>query len=320
MSTGWEPLINKNLGLTATLGRVMVSAAISLPDMPGPCLVVTSDYSGSHKASCYECYSVLIADLSLCGDWRRMRTDIRCRFLRDNRRMSYKNLNDQQRRRALRPFLVAANEIPGLCISLAVAKNIDTLFIQDNSPINRELAEVLSWKKGLFERALRIVHLVSFFIAGLSHPGQDVLWFSDEDEIAANASRLTLLTKVWANVLSNYVDHTLRHLRCGTTHCDDGTNEIEDLTALPDLTAGAVADLLGPIAGQIRNGIIVPSRLNAKPKAMVIGQWLSDNAGRLKKIVLAVDKKPQSADLTVSRIGFEDLTGLQAVHLAVSRI
>src|ERR1039457_1632510 len=113
------------------------------------------------------------------------------------------------------------------------------------------------------------------FIAGLSQKNQDVFWFSDEDEIAANPQRLTLLTKMWANVISNYPVHSLRHLKCGTTRSDDGSNEIEDFAAIPDLVAGALSDLLTSIAGQFRLGLIVPFRLDSKAKATMIGQWLS---------------------------------------------
>ena len=81
-----------------------------------------------------------------------------------------------------------------------------------------------------------------------------MFWFSDEDEIAANPQRLTLLTKLWANVISNYTVHSLRHLKCGTTGSDDGSNEIEDFAAIPDLVAGALSDLLTSIAGQFRLG------------------------------------------------------------------
>lgn len=234
----WEALSTKNLGLTATLGHIMAEAKVHVPKTSGPCLVVTSDYSGSHRDSVYEVYSVLVADLAFCNEWRATRQKIRNRFLSQNRRMSYKGLNDGQRRRALAPFLFAANQIPGVCASLAVAKNVGTLFTQDDSPMNPELAEYLSWNEAAFERALRIVHFVSFFIAGVSRPNQDVFWFSDEDEIAANPQRVTLLTRLWANVMSHYTVHPLRHLKCGTTKSDDGSNEIEDLAAVPDLAVG----------------------------------------------------------------------------------
>jgi hypothetical protein len=228
--------------------------------------------------------------------------------------MSYKGLHDRQQRNALRRFLSAANLIPGICASLAVSKSASTLFQPDLPPINPELADCLKWDSKLFERAMRIVHVVSFFIAGISQPNQDVLWFSDEDEIAANTQMVTLLTKLWANVVSNYTVHSLRHLRCGTTKSDDGSNEIEDFAAIPDLVAGALSDLLTTIAGQYRVGLIVPFRSGSKAKATVIGQWLSEQNHSLKRVVLVIDKEPASSRLTISRIGFNDLSNIQSVR------
>ena len=307
-SRNWQALGAKKLGLTTSLAQIMCNARSCEPNISGPCLVVTSDYSGSHRGAAYEVYSVLVADFAFCEKWRALRRDIRSRFLPNGRRMSYKALNDANRRKALWPFLVAANSIPGVCASLAVAKNVETLFMPDNAPINAELEACLSWNRSLFERALRIVHFVSFFVAGFSLPNQDVLWFSDEDEIAANPERLALLTKLCANVVSNYGLHPLRHLRCGTTKSDDGSYEVEDLAAIPDLAAGALVDILTPLAGQLRTGVILPGPLDSKPKSSNIGRWLMDSNHPLKKITLVIDKKPDSEALTVGEVALHDLT------------
>ncbi|HEY1938706.1 MAG TPA: hypothetical protein VGJ33_12285 [Candidatus Angelobacter sp.] len=271
-SENWQALVQKNLGLTATLGKIMLSVKppINLPDAER--LLVASDYSGAHRGSAYDVYTTLVADASSCAAWLESRAHIRAQFLSQNRRMSYKALNDGQKRRALGPFLAAADQISGICASFAISKAAGTIFQADDQPHNPELSECLEWPKPLFERTFRIVHIVSFFIAGLSRPNQDVLWFSDEDEIAASPKRLIFLTKLWANVLSNYAVHSFRHLRCGTTASDDGSNSIEDLAAIPDLVAGALSDLLTSVEGNIRSKIITPFPLNSKPKAAMIGQ------------------------------------------------
>lgn len=312
----WPALIEKNLGLTASLGQAVASAKSCEPDIRGPSLVVTSDYGGSHRGSGYDVYSVLVGDLVLCSGWRTAWGSVRPQLLADNRRMSYKGLNDGQRRRALGPFLAAANRIPGICASLAVSKGAGTLFEPRSGAINPELSECLSWDKALFERTLRIVHIVSFIVAGVSNAGQDVLWFTDEDEIAETPDRLGLLTKLWGNVMSNYAVHGFGHLRCGTTGCDSGSNEIEDLAAIPDLVAGALADLLTPIAGQLKTGIVTPLPLRAKAKASAIGQWLLQENHMLKRIILVIDKEPGSPKLKVARLRFHDLSPAQLVTLS----
>lgn len=42
--------------------------------------------------------------------------------------VSYKNLNDKNKKRALNPFLYASNNIPGIIVSFAVDKRIESLF------------------------------------------------------------------------------------------------------------------------------------------------------------------------------------------------
>lgn len=300
----WRSLASKDFGLSTLIAKIMLESREPILDVNGPCLFAASDYGGAHRQSSYEIYSVLLSDLMYCDAWQRARVGIRTKFLADGRRMSYKGLNDGHRRRALVPFLAAADKIPGMCVSLAVSKSVGTLFQRDSSPINPALTDCLAWSKSLFERVLRIVHVVSFWIAGLSRPNQDVLWFSDEDEIAANPETLKLLTKVWANVMNNYTVHPLRHLRCGTTKCDDGSKSIEDFAAIPDLVAGGLSDLLTAISGKYQIGLVLPYGRNCKPKAHVIGHWLSQRRGILQKVVLVVDK--DASGLTITRLKFSD--------------
>jgi hypothetical protein len=100
------------------------------------------------------------------------------------------------------------------------------------------------WKPNVQERLLRVLHLSAFLLSGLSVPGQDVLWIIDEDDIAANVTKLTDLTELFARALSSYSSHTLGHIRCGTTAtADDGGLALEDLTAIADLTTGALGEL-----------------------------------------------------------------------------
>jgi hypothetical protein len=304
----WSALKNKKLGMMNVLADALAGTEVLLPEFSGPRLVVSSDYSGSHSGSPFEVYSILIGDLALCGEWFQARSRVRNQFLRNDRRMSYKTLNDRQRQRALGPFLAAADLIPGLCVSLAVSKNAGSLFQKDIGPVAKELTACLLWHKNLSERAFRVIHFVSAFVALLSRPGQDVLWFTDEDEIAANEERLTIFTKVWANVLSNYAIHGLGNLRCGTTKCDTGLNDIEDLTAIPDLAAGAVSDLLAPVVGNMHEGIITPLPLNQKMKSTFIGNWLLNQKHRLKKLILTIDRKPDSAELYIGRLRLTQLS------------
>ena len=308
----WDELAKKDIGLTSTLGGIMPSLG-GIPDLRGPVIFIGSDYSGSHAGSLYDVYAVLLIDSS------GLRRLIECRRLLrpvlGNRRMSYKGMNDRHKRTALLPFLSNADDIPGICVALAVAKSARTLFQWGASEIDPGLLPCLEWSKSVSERALRIVHFVSFFLAGVTSPGQDVFWFTDEDEIAANDARVTLLTGLFANVASHYVVHDLLHLRCGTTKCDDGSNQIEDLTAIPDLVAGAVSDLLTSVDGKVRTVVITPFPLRPKEKASLIGRWLSGQESNLKKIILRIEPEAGSKRLAIAHMKFWEISDCRSIQL-----
>lgn len=119
----------------------------------------------------------------------------------------------------------AADTLPGLCVIVAVDRKIESLFreaghIDMTADAYKPYESYTAYD---FERLLRIVNFVSFFLAAISHPGQNILWFTDQDNIAANENKVRILTNVWATVFSNYLQHNLGHLRCGTTNCDNGS-------------------------------------------------------------------------------------------------
>ena len=49
--------------------------------------------------------------------------------------------------------------------------------------------------------------------------------------------------------------------------------------------------------------------------ATVIGHWLSQQNKSLSRVVLVIDKDPNSSELTISRLGFNDLSPIQSVRL-----
>jgi hypothetical protein len=300
----WKALTDKNLGLTKQLGQVFLEAPFSSPSMRGMQIGAFSDYGGSHHGSSYEVYSILVADMRALGEWELHRSATRDQLLRDNRRMSYKGLKDRLKAQALTPFLQGADTLHGLCVAIAVRRSIPTLFDGDLSDINPQVAGALQWKHRVFERALRIAHLVSFLVAGLAQENQDVFWFTDEDDVVANDSIHTLYTTLWANILSHYLIYPARHVRLGTSRNDDGSNQIEDLLSIPDLVAGAVSELLTCLSEPLSAGIILPMPPKVSPKALRVGHWLTRASESLKKTILVIDSDELSRELTVSRISF----------------
>jgi len=284
----------------------------SLPDLrTASTILVTSDYSGEHSGAEYQVLSFLLADIERCQQWDKVRMELRARFLSDKRRMSFKGLNDKQRQRALIPFLEAANSIPGLAFTVAIDSSIESLFAGP-APLNLDnpdFAVFRLWKRKPLEKALRIVHFISFLLAGLLRSGQNVLWFTDEDAIAANPERLGQLTDLLAWISSSYLTFNLGHLRCGTTKSDDGSRRIEDLAAVPDLIAGAIGEQLHLVRNRgpdMSSGVFWIHRGDFSAKTSFITLWLADTAKPLKRVFCIVDSVPDLTKFTVSWFHFHN--------------
>ena len=110
-------------GIASVLSQLELIKPGALPNLrSGPTLILTSDYGGQHSRADHETFSFLLADLEYCRPWDAMRRNVRSRFLRDNRRMSYKGMNDRRKRSALPHFLGAAHSIVGLLATVLIEK------------------------------------------------------------------------------------------------------------------------------------------------------------------------------------------------------
>jgi hypothetical protein len=190
--------------------------------------------------------SFLVTDIAYCAAWQPYRDRVRHLLLPSRRRLGFKDLNDRVRSRALSAFLESANHLPGLLATFIIHKSVQSLYQDrgklDIANLGYEPLRHLSSK--VAEKMLRVTALVGLLLAGLSAPMQDVLWVTDHDAIAANETRLRLLTDTLALLSSNFLPHGLRHLRVGTAQVDSGDLFVEDLLSIPDISAGALSRLM----------------------------------------------------------------------------
>jgi hypothetical protein len=252
----------------------------------------------------------MITTLNDFQKWEPERRKLRVENLPDNRRMSFKGLNDIQKQKTLKPFLTSAETMSGLVFTVAIESNIKTLF-EGKSPVNLDNPDFFmfkSWKPKVLENAFRTVHFLSFLLAGIAHPLQNVLWFSDEDEIAANPERIKQLTNLVAWIGSSYLDFDLGHLRCGTTKSDDGSKQIEDLTAIPDMVAGAISEQvnLEPVFPSEPSKFFWLHRGDYSEKTSFITLWLTDTKKPLKRIFCSIDSVANSGNTKVSLFHFHN--------------
>lgn len=284
-----------------------IFAACHLPYLRGPTICLMSDYGGEHQASRYEVISILVFDFEATAEWEHRRRQIRSNTLKDNRRMSFKNLNDRRRKQALLPFLSAADTITGVCATFVIRKVIKHLcsLPEDFTEFQERVNLEGGWNSKGFEHAIRLVHFVSLLIAGLSHPNQNVYWISDEDRLFANTRRSQDIVCLASYFTSYYVKHSLGELGIGTTQIDEDDLRLEDLTALPDLVAGAAAEIATNIAatynGRIPVGLALSLPKKLSPKTKVLADWLADSTQSLKRPIITFDLAETGA-LGVSRL------------------
>lgn len=285
--------------------------AWSLPDLrDAPALLLGSDYSGETRDSQYMVYSFLVTNSAAWGEWEPLRLKVREQLLGDSRRMAFKRLSDERRWQALGPFLSAADRLGGLSFSVAINKKCGSLFAGD-APLdlgNPDFACFRKWKPAVIEKACVVVNFLGFLLGGLAADGQDVFWFTDEDSIGANDERVGELTRLFAWGASSHLGFSLGHCRCGTARCDNGTGQIEDLLAIPDLVAGAVAEQMKlrgndppgmPAAFWLRRG-------DYSAKTSAISWWFGRSQEALKRLFCVLDPGQDGRGGIVSWFHFHD--------------
>ena len=189
----WRPV----LGVPRTFFGLVASEfemldrkyANSLPDLrDSKTILFGADYSGEDGKAPYAVYSLLMTSIEAWASWEPNRLQIRRDNFSDSRRMSFKKLSDKQRAQALLPILTAADSLNGLVFSLAINKKCLPVFAT-SPPLdlgNPQFAAYRKWKPSVLDKAFLVLHLSGLLLAGLGEAGQDLLWFTDEDPIAAN--------------------------------------------------------------------------------------------------------------------------------------
>ncbi len=261
----------------------------------GSHLMIGSDYSGGHASSKYNVYAYLVADGDLSPEWPCLRRHFREAFLPDGRRISYKDLGDRHRRRAIAPFLELSEAFTGLCCVLIVNKQLHRISSSPNSvEIWRSLHGLKGhWNSKSFESLARISHMFAVILGQVSRPFQHITWITDQDEIAANDDRLTDLLELTGKMSSLYLNHPMGELAVNTTIVDPGDRSFEDFVAIPDHSAGAFAELANAFSTTPEwraswNSEMANVKLSAKAETIIT--WFNYSGPRLRKVAILIDR------------------------------
>lgn len=259
-----------------------------------PRLWVASDYSGAQRGSRFLFVGVLVGNFGDSPDWERQRVAIRKQYLGDGRRMSFKGLNDRNRRAALIPFLDAADSIRGLSVVFAIDKRLQHFagFDGFHEGLRKRRIILGNWKPDSFERMLTITHLIAVLLGLVTKKGQRVIWISDADDCFATDVHRRDCARMMGTFSGMYVRHEMGPLAFGTTDLDEGDRLEEDFAAIPDLSAGAVGELFNKMHEKFGKipGIRCFGPGNLSRKTELITSWFFHPNSWHKKVACVIQR------------------------------
>lgn len=294
---GWRTLSRPELGLADVISnRISASSRIQEDCLrslrSAASLLMFSDYGGAHKHARYEVLSFLVSTVHGLQSFDTERRRLREGSLGVERRMSYKALNDRVRVRSLRAYLDATDQLQGLLVNFALDKRA-TDRLSEGYTSDTAFGHLGRWADRPFGKLTRVGHLAAILIEGVRRDGQNLIWITDEDEIAPNDPKHAEATKILGHYLNSYCSEAMGHFRFGTTASDAGDLLIEDLAAAPDLAAGCLGEVLSLIVPHPESSsverLFLPAGGGIPAKVIDIATWLADSSGTLKKLNLVVD-------------------------------
>lgn len=287
-------LRNESAGFINDVSNIIATEAWKnpslIPDLSkDKTLFVFSDYSRVQGK--YKTYSFLIIGRSGADYFNGVRKILRDDFNLENRRISYKGLNDKIKLKALPAFLSCAGAMDGLLVTFAVDTQIKYMFAEqfiDACP------DISALKKSTLEDMLRVVHFGAQAIMTSFSSGQNIVWFTDSDAIVANEKHEKLFGRLAEATIRHMFmpQEDINQILFGLSEIDDGSLEIEDFVAIPDLVAGALCETLDRLnQADIRvTSKVIFNKPKVQPKTNIICEWIGKTVCPLKKFGVVFDR------------------------------
>jgi hypothetical protein len=283
-------------------------------------MVIVSDYSGQHKLATHEAYSFLVTTDRALEEWLPIHLEFRDRWLPDERHISFKQLREPIRWRALAPFLDAASAIRGNVVTFLVDRRIGSFMRGGANAIASALPDCFSTgcRPGTMEKILRVSSFVAMLMAGLRQESQRSLWISDHDEALETFDRREELGR-----LCHYLTFGLTRWRnpadmeFGTTASPYAPPWAEDLASIPDLVAGTCCQLSRVLPAYCGTELwtrTVASSAAQDHRARAVGNWMATTQGRLRKILLRLELDDEGATRSSAQF-FAGVQPSMGVHI-----
>lgn len=210
-------------------------------------ITVAADYSGLNSIERKWILSFLIISNASVFQWESDRQKVRDAFLMDGRRMSYKSLGDSRRKRALVPFLKAADSLHGNLVTFVLPQTTKESILGDFYDSIRFPELIVSqhtWSNDVFIKLSLVATFGSLLIGALSDPTQNILFLTDQDEIAQNDTQINHAGHVICRHLAFYAPRHFGAFTFATTEIRGPNQRWEDLASLPDLACGAITKVV----------------------------------------------------------------------------
>jgi hypothetical protein len=284
--------MDENAGFVKDVSDIIAVEALKnpslIPDLSGDkTLFLFSDYSRVRGR--YKTYSFFVLGRSGADSFNTARKALRRDFGLGHRHISFKGLNDRVKLRALPAFLSLAGASDGLILTFAVSSSIPYMFAEQFLQACPDLAV---FKKPVLEDMLRIAHFGAQAVLIAFSSKQNIVWFTDEDSIVANEAHQQHFGRLAQAVIRKVLpDEEIGKIAFGLTGVDDGSLEIEDLVSIPDLTAGALCELLDALSekGQHITPRILLKNPGVSRKTDLICEWIGKTHCPLKKFGVTFD-------------------------------
>lgn len=294
----WKRIQDPGAGVAYSLSESLAVLEWRNPTLLRPIdgvMVVASDYSGQHKKSSHEAYSFLVTTHQVLDEWEAIRREFRNKWLPDGRRISFKQLREPLRWRALDPFLVAASMIRGNVVTILVDRRIEAFMGGGPAALTDVFPDCFSpeTKAGTVEKMFRLSTFVAMLTAGFRGEHQRSLWISDHDEALETFERREQFAR-----LAHYLTFGFTRWRkpadmiFATTESPHLPLWGEDLASIPDLVAGALCNLshiLPAYYGRERWIRVIPSSSAEDRRARAICNWMATTRGHLRHVLLRLE-------------------------------
>ena len=266
--------------------------------------LLACDFAGAHSEAHYEAFAFLLGAIAQTGPWMQAREEVRYRLLNGRGEMSYKGLNDARRQRALAPFLLAANLFPGNLVVVMVSKKLKRVFDNpgDQVLVPELVVAVRNWNAKSFHRLLLVATIGALLTSGLAASSQDILWVTDQDEIAPNPTKHNHAGHVIHHCLERYAPDLRGLLTFATTEANGDHFLMRDAVAITDSAAGCLVDAFGAPKRGSERGLWVSPASSLTRKAQVILDWFAQRDHTLRRLVICLDESDDGTiDVTAFR-------------------